>query len=347
MIFYGFPTPAIDEALGSWLFRCSVNRYPTLTSRLHLGDRPARWWEGGDLKYTDPDLHVLIAIERLQAAGFVITENLLRAHFAMRAGRPVAWNYRRLYCSECLREDLAKGQLPIWRKSWCYETSAICNVHGRFLNILTDSSRYSKAWDAFVADCNSGASRVIDADPMLTRLRLTTMSLIRNHVSHCIESDPTGISRLFEKLYRVFLQAPYKGSHGGIARIHFSTERRGKFTESETLDHSFLTGPATADASSRFGSIILAGALLGIISESRYVMLASAHESVNHNALLPRDLHQAAAFPYLSRSGYRTLHSFLGLIPRKSYPILDRHLQLQENKYKHDGAFDGRSLGLE
>ncbi|WP_455884025.1 TniQ family protein [Pseudomonas protegens] len=347
LLFHGLPTPGNDETLGSWLFRCSVNSRSRFSCRIHLGDRPSRWWDDMDLKYVDPDTEIPMAIARLKVAGFEVRPQALQAHFVMQSGRPVAWNYRRLYCPECLRENVAMGQLPMWKKSWCYEEASVCTVHGRYLEVLDDCTRYSKAWDAFVAHCNTMANRASKASPLLQRLQSTTMSIITSSFGDGNGSTQNGVHNLFCRLYRIFLQAPYKGSLGGIARVHFSTERSRRFIEPKNLEHSFLIGPSTADSTSRFGSAMLTGALLGIVSESRYSAFARIHAAASYNYLLPQDLHRAAKFPQLDKRGYVILHSLLGTISRTDYPLLDRHLHLQEEHYKHDGAFDGRPFGLE
>lgn len=298
------------------------------------------------MKYADPDIDFITAFNKLADAGYQIHARALETHFAIKTGELVEWNYRHFYCPECLREDVARRQLPMWQKSWCYEGASTCIVHGRQLDTLRDSSRYSKGWDAFVQHCNTRANSAVEIGNVFSRLRSTTISMVAKSISHYGEPRRDELGDLFSKLYRIFLQAPYKGSHGGAARIHFHTERHGRFTEQKSLENSFLMGPSTADPPSRFGSMILTGALLNIISESRYMMLARAHETVRFNSLFPRDLHQAAAFPYLNRDEYGVLYKFLGLVPRAKYPLLDRHLQLQEYRYKREGAFDGRPLGI-
>lgn len=346
MLLRGLPTPGSDETLGSWLFRCSVNRHSRVYHHLHLGGRPSSWWADLDLKYADPDIDFIAAVNKLADAGYQTHAKTLETHFAIQTGELVEWNYRHFYCPECLRKDVASGRLPMWQKRWCYEGTSTCILHGRQLDTLIDSSRYSKAWDAFVQHCNTKANGAIEIGTVFSRLRSTTMSMVAKSISHDGHPQHGDLGDLFTKLYRIFLQAPYKGSHGGAARIHFHTGRHGRLTESKSLENSFLMGPSTADSPSRFGSMIFSGALLGIISESRYMMLARAHEAVRFNSLFPRDLHQAAAFPYLDRVGYGVLYDFLGVIPRAKYPLLDRHLQLQEYRYKREGVFDGRTLGI-
>ena len=343
------PTPDSDETLSSWIYRCSVYRRSKVCRLLRLEDRPLRWWDNLDLKYEDPDIDFATSVTRLASAGIETTEGLLKAHFAMRSGKLVEWKYRRFYCPQCLTDDVTGGQLPRWRKSWCYEEASVCIQHRRRLDILVDASRYSKAWDAFVQHCNSNAGRSVsdvESGMKFSRLRSTTIALMTKRICYGHGPRQDATASLFSKLYQIFLHAPFKGSRGGAARIHFHTQRRERFAESQTLEHSFMIGPSTADSSSRFGSMILAGALLGIITEARYLILSRAHETVMFSSLLPADLHQAAAFPHLDRRGYGAFHEFLGIVPRASYPLLDRHLHLQDQRYKSDGTSDGRSLGV-
>jgi hypothetical protein len=343
--FKGLPKPAVDETLASWLFRCAVNRRSSVGLRLQLEVRPNTWWVGTELKTVDADADFETAHKKLCEAGYAINSALLERFFAPQGNRFIAWSFRRFFCADCLRQDVANGRLPIWRKNWCYEYASICIMHSKRLDSLEDSSRYSKAWDAFVQHCNSNANRTPSNNILFARHLASTIGRVARFLEISSDKNNSVLAELLNKLICIFLQAPYKGTHGGSARIHFQIERGAQFAAPNSLLESFTIGPATADSSSRIGGMVLAASLLGIIPESRFLVFIESYEALNMNSMLPRDLHRAAAFPQLDRIGYGVLHDYLGFIPRSMFPILDRHLELQELRYKREGVSDGRPLG--
>jgi hypothetical protein len=338
MGFCNLPKPGYDETQSSWLFRCSVNRYAGSFKRLELAERPSRWWEGLELKSADPDVDFLSATRRLGQGRENIKPEILERWFSLRNGTAVEWNYRRFFCAECLRDDVASGRLPMWRKSWCYERSCICTVHDRELTALFDASRYSKAWDAFVQDCNSLSGTSAANNSMFSRFRSSTVTRIEDSTACDRIGQGTMLVDLFNRLFTIFLQSPYHGSRGGVARIHFQLERGMRFADPTSFEQSLLSGPCTADPPSRYGSLVFAASLLGVLPLSRFTMFADACKNGKTGMLIPTDLHRAAAFPYVDSAGYRVLHSYLGRFPRKEFPLLDRHLQLQEARYAREGV---------
>ncbi|WP_346780108.1 TniQ family protein [Pseudomonas sp. MPFS] len=346
MKFKGLPKPVFDETLTSWLFRCSVNRRSRVGKRLRLEGRPEAWWVGIELKTADADIDFVTAEKKLREAGYETNSLILEIVFGPQGKRFVEWNFRRLFCVECLRQDVSEGRLPIWRKSWCYEFASDCFVHRKQLDSLVAPLRYSKAWDAFVQHCKSNANRISSADIFFARLRASTLSRIAKAAENGTAEDHYDLSSLLSRLTCILLQAPFKGTHGGSARIHFQARRGIQFAAPNSLLESFSVGAATADSSSRIGGMVIASTLLGIIPESRFLEFVQSYEVMNVNSILPRNLLQAAAFPQLDRIGYGVLHDYLGYVPRSRFPVLDRHLQLQEDRYKREGVFDGRPLGL-
>ncbi|MFL1491075.1 TniQ family protein [Pseudomonas antarctica] len=346
MAFRGLPVPGNDETLSSWLFRCSVNPHVITTHRLQSTDRPVRWWDGLELKSADPDIDFSSVICRFGLDCAHINLETLEQFFAFRSGTLVEWKYRRFFCPDCLAEDVVKGQLPKWQKSWCTEQSSCCLIHGRILEALIDASHYSKAWDAFVQCCNTNPSRINMPLSVLSRFRSTTRAKIIQFINRLSVEERNIFVNIFNKLYSIFLQAPYKGGRGGAARIHFQSERGARFADPLSLEHSFIIGPSTADPSSRFGSMILAASLVGIVSESRYSMFVRVWELANPSSLLPRDLHLVAAFPHVDRIGYQVLKKYLGYVPKTFFPVLERHLLLQEKRYAREGVFDGYTFGI-
>lgn len=345
MLFKNLPTPGGDEVLSSWLFRCSFNRGIKGFKRFDLYTKPESWWEGLDLQSLDPDVDFLAASKRFELGSRIAQVETMERYFSFSKCNVIDWKYRRFFCSDCLRDDIANGQLPVWRKNWCYEHSSICITHGRALSTLLDASRYSKAWDAFAQICNFASNGEAPIRWKIGDGWSSVVSRIENALICVDRRNKTMRQELFEKLFCIFLQMPYKGSFGGVARIHFYLERGVRFAEPDSLERSFLCGPSTADPYSRLGGVMLAAALLGSLPLSRFELFTKIFEDRRSGAVLPKDFHRAASFPSLDRSGYQSLRSFLGIFPREEFPLLDRHLRIQEDRYIRDGAFDGQRLG--
>ncbi len=339
------PTPGVDETLSSWLFRCSFHKHTVNMTRLALNARPLQCWEGLELKYADPDTDFLSASKRIRLGGEHIHPRLLKEYFCLRNGVVAEWRYRHFFCPECLRDDVANGHLPMWRKHWCYVNSIICNVHGRDLVMLSDASYYSKAWNAFVQECNSSSRSIAAKGSKLARFRLTTLSKIEHLLAYKRPNQRNILFGLFNSLFDILLQAPFHGSRGGAARIYFQSKVSTRFADPESFDLSILKGPSTADPPSRFGSMLLAASLLGVLPPSRFSIFIKACEDTETGLLLPNDLHKAAAFPHVDKAGYRVLHQYLGAFPRKDFPLLDRHLYLQEVRYAREGVVGAHRFG--
>lgn len=312
---------------------------------MSLTERPSQWWEGLEVKFADPDFDFCAASRRIGLRREHINPEFLKDFFCLTNGTVIEWRYRRLFCPDCLRDDVASGHLPMWRKSWCYAHSCICCVHDRELMALFDASRYSKAWDAFVQICNSIPNAIAIKDSTLSRFRPTTLSKIEDSLACSEIKKKFMLVDLFNSLLSIFLQAPFRGSRGGAARIYCQSERGVRFADPPSFEQSILSGPSTADSSSRFGGVMFAALLLGIIPQARFLMFIKACEYGKKSMLIPKDLHRAAAFPHVDRAGYLVLHRCLGSFPRKDFPLLDRHLQLQETRYAREGVLGAHRFG--
>lgn len=345
MLFFGLPAAGVDETLSSWLFRCSINSRVQNFKRIGLSEKPTSWWEGLEFKSIDPDVDFLQASKRFaRNLNSSLCENI-EQFFSFTRGDVVDWQYRRFFCRDCLRDDVANGRLPMWRKSWCYAHSSICMMHEKQLESLNDVSRYSKAWEAFTKVCNSDLRVGAFAEWRRGGFWSATVSRVEGSMINNVDSECSIQQDLFKKLFSIFLQAPYRNGRGGAARIHCYTEKGIRFAAPTSLEDSFSIGPSTADPPSRIGSFMLAAILLNVLPLSRYSLITKIFEGGRSGVILPGDIHLAAAFPAVDRAGYQALRRILGHVPMGRFPLLDRHLQLQQDRYVRDGAFDGCSLG--
>lgn len=133
----GIMRPLPDEVLSSWLHRgLQRNKDRRFDNLLTLYQANSVL----DCDYKDS----IIAI-RLLAQTFKQPPH----HFLSMLPATAYWvspvKHRGLYCSECIIEDVCKGCLPAYRKSWIYRWSIICPIHGTVLSkiekTITDSNK--------------------------------------------------------------------------------------------------------------------------------------------------------------------------------------------------------------
>lgn len=337
--------PVTDETLSSWLFRCSCNRRVLNIERIGLYEQPVHWWRGLVLETEDPDNDFISGCCRLGVGRPYMEPKILERFFALQSGSVVKWGHRRLFCPDCLRSDVASGRLPIWRRSWCYDSSAECAEHGRALTVLHELPRYSRAWDAFVQICNFSSSDITPPRSKFARLRSACIARVAHSLKYASLGQGCLQQNLFNKFFNIFLQAPFRGSFGGAARVYFQRRNGLRLAEPVSLEESILIGPSSADVHSRYGSLMFAASLLGILPVPRFIMFVRRCEAESFGWSLPENLHLAAALPSVDRAGYEFLRDYLGRFSRMEFPLLDHYLRFQEQRYYREGVHSGHSFG--
>ncbi|WP_080942981.1 MULTISPECIES: TniQ family protein [Pseudomonas] len=131
----GVMRPFSDEVLSSWLHRGlqrnKDRRFDELLSLYH------------EEKVLDPDHEdSIVALQLLEQ-----TFKQPKSHVLSMLPATDYWvmpiKHRRFFCSECVIEDVRRGYIPVYRKSWIYRWSIICPVHTTILSsteIITTNS---------------------------------------------------------------------------------------------------------------------------------------------------------------------------------------------------------------
>jgi hypothetical protein len=146
---------------------------------------------------------------------------------------------------------------------------------------------------------------------------------------------------LFHQLYTVFVQAPYRGTVGGTARLYFQGPATRRVGELASFEESLRIGTITADPPIRFGGLLFAGALMEIIPMAmisatvRYCCPDRAYWSLKSEQVY------GLYFPSVDRKGFLSLHRYLGQFERKKWGRLDQFLTQQELRYRRDGVYNG------
>lgn len=346
-IFPGLPTPVDDEVISSWFFRCSMNQHSIVSNRVSLRANPDWNWDGRWVDSEDPDFDFDTEFYCQAVSLLGIDAHTTTAFFKPRSDAIVSWDHRCLFCAHCLRDDVASGRLPAWRKSWCYVDSIQCRAHRTELVTLRGRPTCSKAWDAFVQTCNAAHRGTRWDDERFVRVRSICLQRIERWLSSASGSaQPKRIeSRLFRNLFDVFLQLPTRRSNGGVARTFFNYQRALKASDAATYWDSLFHGAEMSDACSRFGCFMLLAILLELMPIS--IVLTFVKYCENANVYFPNlcGLTNVIYLGNVDREEYKILHAYLGKFPRERWPLLHAFLSLQEDRYCRAGVFNGTRIG--
>lgn len=130
------------ECFSSWVYRMHVKKIHLSTYEL-LDPLP------------DPDFDPPDTICSSLCSGDDKNCQVIKLFFRAPSLWLLPWEKRVIFCSSCLREDIARGGLPYWRQSWCLLHAPVCSVHCQLLSVYKAAYLASdKAWLAFSADCN-------------------------------------------------------------------------------------------------------------------------------------------------------------------------------------------------
>jgi hypothetical protein len=344
-LFKGLTEPLYDETLTSWLFRCSVAQSTVCFDRRGLQARPEWWLSRDRLHSADPDFDFKAIFARSAAEMLNLDLGVIAEFFSPRSGAMVGWQARHLFCPECLRQDIAQWRLPGWRKAWCSEDSVYCLEHRYELVRLRSTPKYSKAWDAFCQTCNDSTIPSGWEDLQLARYRISCVTRIKAWISSNNSNAGAVSVALFKKLYCLFLQLPFRGTYGGAARVFFQSSATPRPIETSVLKDSIELGPATADTSSRFGSLMFCAMFLVVIPPHRIKKMITLGESMSVNWPFYAKLNRSIFLPSVDRQGFEYLHDYLGKFDRGGWPQLDNFLAAQEERYTREGVFGGVPFG--
>ena len=259
---------------------------------------------------------------------------------------PVDWRCRRFFCAECLKDDVANRKLPAWRKGWCYKMSIYCMTHGCKLSRFTGELGPGKAWDAFIQVCDFGDCLGDVSLDKSSRFDLLCYRRVAERFRSFLQTNEhDGELILFNKLYRIFLHSPFRGSQGGAARVLFEKDRFKKIESHDFLE-SLTHGADEADIASRHASFMLSAALLDMLPEKMLCMLSEYNSRRNQLWPIPPQSSGELFLADVDRAGFDILHSYLGAISRKKWPMLDLFLAFEEKRFDRYGIANGVRFGV-
>lgn len=330
-LFADLPMPKNDEVFSSWIYRCAHSNKSRRQGR-HLLELGVRYVASTpDPTFEDPDFDS-------QSEYFVRACNILNIDlkiatelFTKHAYPIVPWDQRAYFCTLCVREDIASGALPSWRKSWCYDNSIMCGVHRTELTILEQFPTSSKAWDAFcqTAQYSFEVGRW-ESDKFL-RLRFLCLCRILRWLRAQQKNEPAlSQAGVYLGLYSNFLKVSTIRYPPGLARRLFYKGIVRNFRDGISFLDCMIMGPSYSPPRNRFASIALLGWLLEILTCRQMTALLNKFSDVA--AYFPRDLHDVSR-NVLGIGGldhYLEFKNYLGLFFRPLGSRLDLFLADQE-----------------
>lgn len=316
----GLPMAFSDETVTSWLYRIFMKTRVILKEPDLLLARPQNAWVGVNAIAEDLDFNFASAYFKKAITSLALEPSLVKCYFGLGRIVPVSPSRRTLFCQHCVREDVASGQMPGWRKKWCARDAVMCTCHNVDLSRLLSKPTFQKGWDAFAqtAQPNIVSATWLSAD--LQRFRMILFRRIERWKA-LINVRELG---LFGHLYELFLSAPTYNHEAGVAHYFYGGKPVKKFSQVITFKDAILYGAEVSDVQARFGSQVLAAYVLGGIqdqelSDFRRRCLAYGIKHPDIEEIIPM-----IRFGCVTPDDYCYLHRLLGKFSRKKGSNLDQ-----------------------
>lgn len=270
-----FSSIKYDECLSSWISRNSSNFDPN--------NLIAFFESSIDIDFDFSSTSSLQLLNRAK-----LDTKRLEAIFRAHTNWTLSQDSRLAYCSECLKEDVASGGPPYWRKSWCYLHCPICIRHKSMLSLGEPFDfALDKTWGIFLGDCRAEWGREVKnivpwrqsnaaKRAILLALRVQRL-LISAHRKRMIVlpgwSQPVNSNDFlcFSKfLFEEFLLPRGRGPHSdGIARLTQCGMPR--LSSELTLQELINAGCSDCNAFCRITALVLIGCVFGLFPQERFV----------------------------------------------------------------------------
>ncbi|MND59306.1 hypothetical protein D3C81_474740 [compost metagenome] len=316
----GLPTAFSDETITSWLYRVFMKSRVVLEDPSLLLADPQRSWVGVNAIAEDLDFNFGSTFIKKALLSLSLDANLAKCFFDLRGIVPVSPSRRTLFCQYCVREDVASGQMPGWRKQWCARDAVMCNCHNVDLSQLLSNPTFQKSWDAFAQTAQPTIVSDIWLRADLQRLRMILMRRIQRWKGFLSVKD----ARLFGHLYELFLSAPTYNHDAGVAHYFYGRRPARRSCQIITLQDAIFYGVELSDVQARFASQVLAAYVLGGIQEQELSVFR--HRCLTYGVKHPEieEIIPMIRFSCATVDDYCYLHRVLGRFSRKKGSKVDQ-----------------------
>lgn len=315
----GLPAAFSDETLTSWFYRIFIGNSIILKKPDLLLADPQRSWVGVNAIAEDLDFNFALAYFKTAAMALSLDANLIKCYFDLRGITPVCPSRRTLFCRHCVREDVASGQMPGWRKQWCARDAVMCTCHNVDLTRLLSIPTFQKSWDAFAQTAQPTIVSDVWLRSDLQRLRMILMRRIQRWKVLLSTKD----LRLFGNLYELFLSAPTYNHDAGVAHSFYGRKSARRFCQIITLQDAIRYGVELSDVQARFASQILAAYVLGGIRAQELSIFR--RRCLIHGVKHPEieEIIPMIRFSCATVDDYCYLHRLLGKFSRRKGSTID------------------------
>ncbi len=171
--------------------------------------------------------------------------------------------YRTLSCEDCLAHSFFSFRFPVWKKDWCYLTSAYCAEHHRLLTSPpTLPPMQSRMWDCYLHNLWRGRSQANSEEKRLALLVGKAQGWIQNRIASIpAESD------VLHTLYGVLLSRRTLSAAEGVAASGFGYPPRSPYRWPLDVNNRLEFGMHSANGAQRGGAMLLMGWLLDLYSD--------------------------------------------------------------------------------
>ncbi len=189
-----------------------------------------------------------------------ISVKVLRLYFGSRRLPLTKLPYRSLSCEDCLSQSFINTRFPVWKKDWCYLTSAYCPIHFKALRSPpTLPSIESRMWECYLHTLKLERSPATYEQKRLALLAVKAQSWLQARaLSHPSESEGLHI------LYGLFLSRRTLYAVEGVAASGFAHPPRSPYRRHLDVQDRLDFGMHSSDGSQRGGALLLMGWLLEI-----------------------------------------------------------------------------------
>lgn len=193
-----------------------------------------------------------------------ISNKVLRLYFGSRRLPLTKLPYRSLSCEDCLSHSFISTRFPLWKKDWCYLTSAYCPIHLKALRSPPAlPSIESRMWECYLHILKLERSPATYEEKRLALLAVKAQSWVQARaLSHPSESEALHI------LYGLFLSRRTLYAVEGVAASGFAHPPGSPYRRHLNVQDRLNFGMHSSDGAQRGGALLLMGWLLELFQAS-------------------------------------------------------------------------------